>query len=264
MVLPAYKDNSSYKLKYGLIYLSIAILNVVNTILLDKMAAVYHNNMYMKNLSDQIEYQKEKYSQLSESYKTSRRVIHDTKKHYFEIQEHIKNGEYECLLSYLNSAMSDLENTYTKYNTGNLVIDSFFTNYENISSKKNIKFNANLKINLEKIPIDDYELCIIIGNMLDNCINACTSDTPGQKFINFSIFNTASNQFILHSDNTYDKCTSKSSLIVNCDPLGHGYGLHNIQTIVDKYNGIMKTTADETFKVTIIIPILNIKREKLL
>ena len=48
-------------------------------------------------MEDQIRFQKEKYEQLSESYRQSRRIIHDLKKQYFCINEYVDNKEYDKL-----------------------------------------------------------------------------------------------------------------------------------------------------------------------
>ena len=39
------------------------------------------------NIQRQLDFQKGKFEQLSESYRQNRRIIHDVKKHYFYIQE---------------------------------------------------------------------------------------------------------------------------------------------------------------------------------
>ena len=85
-------------------------------------------------MEDQIRFQKEKYEQLSESYRQSRRIIHDLKKQYFCINEYVDNKEYDKLKTFTSEAVRDIESTYSKYNTGNLVIDSFLTNYDTLAA----------------------------------------------------------------------------------------------------------------------------------
>lgn len=57
------------------------------------------------------------------------------KKHYFYIQEQINKQHFDDLKNYTSTAIQSIEDNYAKYNTGNLVIDSFITNYDNIATK---------------------------------------------------------------------------------------------------------------------------------
>ena len=59
---------------------------------------------------------------------------------------------------------------------GNLVIDSFVGYCMNITTELGIRFETNIQIDQSAIPVDDYDLSIIIGNLLDNSINECRND----------------------------------------------------------------------------------------
>lgn len=110
---------------------------------------------------------------MSESYKTGRRIIHDIKYHNEALKKYIKNHEYEALDNHLTAYTDSIESTYASVGTGNLVIDSLITNYHNIASSKKIIFTTSIMIEKAKIPVSDYDLCIILGNLLDNSLHAC-------------------------------------------------------------------------------------------
>lgn len=60
-----------------------------------------------------------------------------------------------------------MEQHYIRINTGNLVIDAFVSNYMTIAQNDNIHFDTKIQIIPSRIPTDDYDPCIIIGNLLD-------------------------------------------------------------------------------------------------
>lgn len=153
-------------------------------------------------MEDQIRFQKEKYEQLSESYRQSRRIIHDLKKQYFCINEYVDNKEYDKLKTFTSEAVRDIESTYSKYNTGNLVIDSFLTNYDTLAAKNHIQFVAKLGVTYNRIPVNDYDLCVILGNMLDNCLKACIANPSSENFIHIAIATTENDKFTIHCENT--------------------------------------------------------------
>lgn len=240
-----------------IIIVGLSVLNIVNYILVNQSQHITELTTANKQMEQQIAFQKEKYTQLGASYKNSRRVIHDTKKHYFAISEYIKNGNYSALTDYLKLAIDDLESTYAKFNTGNLVIDSFLTNYYNLATQNNITFNTELNVNYNRIPINDYDLCVILGNLLDNCINACNNIGLAEKFIYVEICTNDEDRFIIRTKNPiYDKDNSKSSGYAT--PFEHGYGLKNIENIVERNYGFVKCVeADDSFQVHILIPIID-------
>lgn len=244
-----------------LLFASLALLNITNYVFLNisfNRAETRHN---MKQLKQQIKYQNEKYLQLSTAYKTNRSVIHDVKKHYFTIREFIKKNEYQKLDEYLNLAINDMETIYADINTGNLVIDSFVSNYKRISEHQSIKFIDSISVDPNKIPVNDYDLCIILGNILDNSMNACMSNHKFHNEINLEISVNSNDTFLIYIANTFHPENNENSL---SSSLEHGYGLKNVKQIVEKYHGMLKynisDSADDLFELTIIIPIIDAKQ----
>ncbi len=132
--------------------------------------------------------------------------------------------------------MKDIEDTYTEINTGNLVIGAFVSNFKNIAETNGISFSPTLKIDANRIPINDYDLCVILGNLLDNSFNACRKNAAGHNYIALTISVNENDIFYIHIENTYDpaeECASRPKT----DFLKHGYGMDNIETIVEKNHG---------------------------
>lgn len=252
-VLPL-QDISSGKnnIMYTSIILGLLILNIANYFLINRVYAIIQAKAKNYELQRQIQLQNEKYTQLSESYKQSRRIIHDIKKHYFVINELAKEHGVTRISDYLNDAINGLESSYVQYNTGNLVIDSMLTGYNNIASRSGTDFTADVHVNNKRIPVSDYDLSIIIGNLLDNAIKA-TSDGAGM-YIKFLVSTGQDNRFRISCENNIpDKMSAVSSDA--SDEFDHGYGLSNIRNTVEKYYGFMSCNSGDPWIVNIIIPI---------
>ena len=242
------------------IYISLVLLNIINYWLLSKSYKQEQMQYKLSQMEIQIAYLKEKYLQLGTTYKVNRRLIHDIKKHYFIIEEHLKRKEYEELYKYLQLSIKDIENTYTEINTGNLVIDSFVSNFKTISKNNAIQFSTSLQVDASRIPINDYELCVILGNLLDNSFNACRQNTTEQNHINLTISVNENDIFYIHIENTYDHTISPPSQ-QNPDFSKHGYGINNIQKIIEKEHGFLKYDfGEKLFNMDIIIPIIDVNK----
>lgn len=243
-----------------ILFLCLTIFNIGNYLLLENTFKTAELSYEYKQMQQQLDFQKEKYRQLSVAYKNTRSVVHDTKKHYLTIQEFISQKNYDKLSGYLYTACENLESTYARYNTGNLVIDSLLTNYKNIAEQNGIKFIDEINLTSENIPVEDYDLCIIIGNLLDNSINACIRSDDYEKFINIQIIIDDNDKFIIHIKNTLPYDTEMKNNEYN--EIDHGFGMRNIENMVNKYHGMQKIIAADYYETLIVIPILDVKKRK--
>lgn len=258
------------------LYLCLVILNITNYILLyfnyQQTADIFQLKQ-MKHLSA---YQQEKYVQLSSAYKANRSLIHDTKKHYFVIKKYLEKKEYQELDAYLDVSISDLESTYSEPSTGNLVIDSFVSNYKNICDENGIEFTTDLSADPNRIPINNYDLCIILGNILDNAFTACMNNQTTKNHIELTITISDNDMFYIHEQNSYnhaaDLALSNNRLRASASkPIAmnqsqempafpeHGYGLQNIRKITESHYGVFNIYFDDLFKTDIVIPITDDK-----
>lgn len=242
------------------IFLCLAILNITNYILLYMNYQQTVDMFQLKQMERLSTYQQEKYIQLSSAYKANRSLIHDTKKHYFMIKKYLEKKEYQKLDAYMDVSISDMENAYSEINTGNLVIDSFVSNYKNICHENGIEFTTDLSVDPDRIPINNYDLCIILGNILDNAFNACKNNKAANNHIELIITISDNDIFYIHEQNSYHDAANTDSVEKSretSDFAEHGYGLYNIRKIIEDHHGVFNTYSDDLFVNDIVIPITN-------
>lgn len=207
--------------------------NIINYYLLNNLLNVKKLEQEQSQLNQQINYQTVKYQQISTAYRNTRRLIHDTKKHYFFIQQCIEDKKYDIISDYLKQSIKDIEVSYNRINTGNLVIDAFVSNYISICEKEGIEIQTNIQVNISRIPIEDYDFSIILGNLLDNSINACRKiATPKPRQLVITL-RTTHKKFIIYIKNK--TCSDDNNAKKN--ELVHGFGTTNIENITLKYYG---------------------------
>ena len=251
-ILPLKKVYAEDAVFYNLLFISLAVLNVINFILIKNNQAFVAMKFANTQMEQQIRFQKEKYELLSESYRNNRRLIHDVKKHYFSIQEYIRCNNLQGLLEYTHSAIDDLESTYVKYNTGNLVIDSFLTNYDTVYEANHIHFSVHLNVDCGQIPIKDYDLCIVLGNLLDNALQANDKIEILEREVLIEIETTENSKFRIHVENPLSEQDSDEKKNI----LHHGYGLENVKKVVSENHGFVTIRTAEYFVIDILIPII--------
>lgn len=219
------------------------------------------------------------YEEIKNVRKENMSFRHDMKNH-FSVMRKICEDESETpdknirkLQDYLDSLGIEYMSFGVGEESGNMAIDAVVGIKKSYALSKGIRFDAGVHIPKD-MKCDSMDMVIILGNLLDNAIEACekTEDNKEIKLvINYSLRNlfiTIENTYNGRLDNT-KKTGDRLELpkTTKSDFIHHGIGLQNVKNVVKKYNGEMSWTAkDNVFKVEILMYQLeeNIKKDELL
>lgn len=183
---------------------------------------------------------------------------HDWNNHLAVIKFLIDEKEYLELEKYIERVSSEIYNLKKETSiikTKNVVLDAIINS--KIVLAKNLDIDINVNINLpDKIPFTNLELCVLLGNLLDNSIEANLGENKN-KWINVKIdvlkdnlslsIDNSINNIIINQNGKYLTSKGKSD---------HGRGLIQIDNIVNKYNGnIIRKSEGKIFTTKILIPI---------
>lgn len=230
-----------HKLSDTIIIIGLMAANIINYFLLDNILKVNELEISKKQLKDQLEYQSKKYLLLSTTYKNSRSIIHDTKKHYHYIIDCLHKQNYDEIEGYLKNSINEMEYTFNRINTGNLVIDAFVSNHQMVAEQNNIIFKTNIQVDLDNIQIEDYDFSIILGNLLDNSYSACSKImAPKRREIDVEIY-TTDRELVIHLSNTFNTDITKSGE----HEILHGFGTENVNNIAIQNHGSYSSFIDK-------------------
>lgn len=189
--------------------------------------------------------------------KEMRKYRHDFKNHITCVKVLVENGEYTRCLAYIESIFNlDPANKLPFVGSGNIVVDALLKSKYMIASQYEITIIPTLKIPTE-FEFLDCDLCVIIGNALDNAIEALKDSSIASKKIYIEMIMKHSN-LIICVKNQYETDLNKDimgNLYTNkADAQNHGLGLSSIRTVVKKYNGIMEISTDnKEFELSILL-----------
>ena len=177
-------------------------------------------------------------------YEMTRTFRHDLNNHLIVLKQLIENNQSEKAEEYLHHFSNTADNISYQSQTGNVPLDALLADKLALAKQRGIHITLNVDIPRE-IKINDFDLCAIFFNALDNAINACDSIVNGEKWIDIK---ARRNQdfFLIDIMNSYDK-TAKSKK-------GSGIGLGTIKMLCEKYGGTMNTEkGNDTFILTILL-----------
>ncbi len=134
-------------------------------------------------IENQVELQRQNYSTLTESLNQLYAHKHDERYHINAIESMVRQQSYKEALEYIEQYNRNEISTTIPTVCKNFVADSIIKHYMGIAIRKNIAFKTDLIIP-EDIAINSLDLCIVLGNSLENAIEACELLTNDQdKYI---------------------------------------------------------------------------------
>lgn len=205
------------------------------------VACILYLYFRMQNLFKK---QEEVYTRLSEQIEFSEKIQksddelrafrHDIKNHFIVLNSYFKAGEYDKASEYVDMLAENSQAFLKRYSTGNRVADSLLT----------VKAEQT-PIDFEGIIPDDMispdDICIILGNLLDNAVRACKNIVSAEKNIQIRSW-VKNGNLVMKISNPFDggkkeKTVYRKLETTKQDKKNHGYGLANVNKAVEKYNG---------------------------
>lgn len=232
------------------------IINLIVYYLLENIIEVSSIREQQHQMEQQFMFQEKKYEQTSASFKSIYGVIHDTNKHFLYLRECIRNGSYDEADHYIGTAIDHLDRSYKRVVTGYLPVDALVSNAMNIAANSNVDFKTNINIDKDEITIERYDICVALGNLLDNALEACKKvANPDDRYINISII-TKDGDIIIHIQNSAEYMITGNLETNKTDKLRHGHGIKNVIAIAEKYGGVFNIERNESCcEATLFLPL---------
>jgi len=170
---------------------------------------------------------------------------HDIKNHLMVLNSFIDNNKTEESKKYLSELIGkmDIEDVFSS--TGNITFDSIINYKLTRAKEKGIDVLAEIKIP-EELEVNTTDIVIIIGNLLDNAINAAIR--AENKKLSLKI-NYSKGRLLIHIENTFDgliKYDENGDIVTIQNKDTNGFGLKNVRSAIDKYNGVLTLSNSET------------------
>ncbi|NLG36695.1 MAG: GHKL domain-containing protein [Clostridiales bacterium] len=184
---------------------------------------------------------------------------HDFLNHVQVILGYLQQHRYEQIKRYLEEISGSLASANVRARTGNPTVDALLGCKLAIAHRQGIDFDYAVAIP-EALPLPATDLSCVLGNLLDNALEACqaiTDPDAGKSVdlmmdihegcLSISVRNTA----------PHDPARSGRAFTVSRKGKGHGIGLRNIRQIVDKYRGTLALQpGEDMFFALVVLPLV--------
>ena len=251
MVITEKANNLSISIDLLIIAIIFLFLNILLYVLLFQISKLQKKNYSLKLLAEIEKHEEKKYEESMSLWTSAQKIRHDFKNHMIAISTMIESGKAQECQTYINEYFLTLKNTKSFSQSGNAVLDYLIDS--KLSNLENTQIVIAGSVG-DLSDIQDTDLASLMGNILDNAIEA--QENNKNKYIELS-FSKHNNTRIIVCKNSITQSVLKYNRTLQSTKKGHGhgYGSKIIAEIVKKYNGIVHYFEEENlFGIQIILP----------
>lgn len=198
--------------------------------------------------------QEEYLKNVEQQYQRTRELWHDLKNHIKILEILAGEERFEELTDYLDSFQRDVERRMIPTKTGCAVVDALLGDKLYQAGKQGTKMSLQL-CNLSEMRLQAVDLCVILGNLLDNAIEACAR-IPEEGCIRLRL-RQEEDFYYLRVVNTAGEPVKKGQGYISGkrnrdNGVGHGLGLRSAERLAHQYGGSLITDySDGEFTVVV-------------
>lgn len=173
--------------------------------------------------------------------------LHDVNKFIRITASLIENGENQKVKEIAEHLDIRIQNLKKTIYTDHPILNSILCEREFVTESKKVTYKVNLDNNLRLDFFEDLDLISIVGNLLDNAVEAA-EQTERNRYVECKMYMGNAGHFLVmefHNGYLVSPIKDKGRFVsTKKDSNNHGIGLHTVAKLVKKYEGIMKVEAD--------------------
>lgn len=197
------------------------------------------------------------YAEVETMYRKMRGWRHDYHNHIQVLKAHMEFGAYDEAEQYLDMLNNDLTMVDTVVKTGNVMVDAILNSKLTMIKEKGIDVDTTAIVPQE-VPFSGIDLSVLIGNLLDNAMEACMQMSDEEnRFIRIYIDIVKKQLYISVTNSMKGKAKKNGVQYLSTKEGVHGFGLWRIDRIVTKYGGFINRQNEEgVFATEVMLPLI--------
>lgn len=233
--------------------MAVAAVCFYMTILLNKS----HQESERLRLTAQQEEFRLQYAQnVKKQYEEISRVRHDMKQTNSVVMSLLMEEKTKEAIEYMQKTAKQVSDFDVVIDVGNDFVNAILN--AKLSEAKRNGITVLCSADKNASGIDDVDLCNLLGNLLDNAIEACEKCHDRQRVIEIKL-RMSGDKYLLEVENTAAENaleSNKQLATTKDDTSRHGYGIKSIKSIAEKYNGMVDFSQQgDRFRSVVVMPI---------
>lgn len=226
---------SRYLMLFGTVYVSYVALRVLE---ISRSRAQLEEALKYADRNLQI--QKKQFDTLTGHMEDMRRARHDLRQHLTAVQAYLDSGDKTSLAEYIDLYRKSLPSDVVEYFCADSVVNAVISYYAVQARNAGLEFKSKV-IYPKYISVTSTDITVLLGNMLENAVEACKRDTADRKWIKLRIKPHGQSQLLILVDNTCAApVTFEAGIPLSSKRSGRGIGVASIQEIAARYDGMAR------------------------
>jgi len=199
------------------------------------------------SLKDQyLKVSREYYNSMTSHMKEVRSIKHDMNAHVNALESYLETDDVTGAKNYLARMKEHQKYSNTRLvNVGNELVSAVLSDIMKRGNNELVALECE-GVLPSKLQVEDFDLCTIFSNLINNSAEACNRLAEKEKKISLRI-NVLQNSVTIVCENPIEWELDTDKLkgsTFKPDKANHGFGLYNIEKTISKYNGEMKLSAE--------------------
>ena len=195
------------------------------------------------------------YDNLQHRINEARQAKHDVRHHVLMIREYLHDGKLHELEAYLDSYAKSLPDQqsimYCRHYATNMLLAYFVQQ----AQKAGIEMDVFVQLP-EHISIPETVLSVVLGNLLENAVDACSEIIEDKKKITVrGKYEQSALFFEITNTYTGDLRKNASGTLLSTKAAERGIGLNSVEHIANTMGGMLELDVhDNIFRASILLP----------
>ena len=201
--------------------------------------------------SEQAELLERDYTAVNRAYQVNAKLFHDFHNHIGVLRQFLTHEKYGEAVRYLDELQAPVRNLTATVWTGDETADYLINSKAAAAEADGIRFQVQVEFP-RRTNIRSVDLCAILGNLLDNAIEAARQvPDPSGRTVTLTI-RRIHQMLVIKVENSFvgAPVQEKGELKTTKTEGGlHGWGLKSAQTAAEKYDGMVRAgVSGEVFR----------------
>ena len=209
---------------------------MVALLLLDHLEQSAVNREKLVAAAERARVQDENIQALSQAYAGQRKMTHDYRAQLSTLSELLEDGDLENAKAYLSEMRTRQSERVLLVNTHNAAIDAVLNQkgYAGLRQRIDMRFRVN---DLSALKLPRVDVTIVLANLIDNAMEACSQMPQTERWVSVQIiYGHGMLSISIINPSRPVEIVGGQIATTKPDPLLHGFGLRNVEDILEKYH----------------------------
>ena len=216
----------------------VALLEILLFLVMEGTLFLYKKGFEAQTEQFRRDLMENQYEEIKGVYMDMRGWRHDYHNHMQVMKAQLALGNLTEIREYLNALEKELDHVDTLVKSGNLMVDAILNSKLTLARRQKISVNCKVKVP-EKLPVEDVDLCVILGNLMDNALEACRQIEESERFLRIYMTVNKSQLYLSIQNSAKAEPDFEERNYITKKRGNHGLGMKRVQTATEKYHGYL-------------------------